>query len=699
MSELAKHLNEAGVDIKWIITVTIAVSALAITIIKVLWTFFKFIVLQRNKRLANQNLEPYFSSSDIVKATRYYIPTKYQNISPSEDEEPGRDYIASAKNKIIPLFLKDVFKNRGNDNKYYLILADSGMGKTTFMINLYLSYKNQWRELLGIGRNHNIVLFPLGSPDALDAIEKVEDKRNTILLLDAFDEDVKAVEDHKARMTEILNKSKEFREIVITCRTQFFPSEEEVPKEAGYIKAYGDSQIEYKFQKLYLSIFNNKDIKQYLKMRFPFFSFHYPFFLFGKRSKAKEIVEKSPNLVMRPMLLSYINDLVDIDKTFKYSFKIYEALIEKWIDREAKKHGIREKYGNGENYKKLLYDFSQSLSVNLYERRKERGGYYVNKDDRFSGVLQLNEVEKYSDSERELKGKSLLNRNAQGQFKFSHKSILEYFLAKKMCKDASFCFNFDFDGMSVAQNFYYEMLFEELCLLEGEYDYALPLSVLTINELRDIKQLKVTELGGINPLQLSPLTSLSELVVFDMKKYQNLYFLYQIIWSLRDSIDRMQTGVMPSKYALLQKKLTKITPLGYKERIKLELISTDELIYLLHLETEKQKNLPDHSLREKEIYRLELVRRRYTERIKDLGLQELQEHLESQDYIKLATHMRLPIQIISPIPGELQVGLDTLNMLFNGTNTHLLNALKPANDFLHKMKLLEVKLPRCKMYY
>ena len=44
---------------------------------------------------------------------------------------------------------------------------------------------------------------------------------------------------------------------------------------------------------------------------------------------------------MRPMLLSYINDFVEADRTFKYSYEIYEVLIEKWIERESKKHGIR----------------------------------------------------------------------------------------------------------------------------------------------------------------------------------------------------------------------------------------------------------------------------------------------------------------------------------------------------------------------
>ena len=41
-------------------------------------------------------------------------------------------------------------------------------------------------------------------------------------------------------------------------------------------------------------------------------------------------------------------------------------------------------------------------------------------------------------SDLEAKSRSLLNRNANGIYKFAHKSILEFILAKKAIKDAQF---------------------------------------------------------------------------------------------------------------------------------------------------------------------------------------------------------------------------------------------------------------------
>ncbi|HEX8565803.1 MAG TPA: hypothetical protein VF648_09035 [Pyrinomonadaceae bacterium] len=513
------------------LTLFLLLLSLLILILKSSWAFIRYLMLIRDQRLLNKDLTPYYSKQDVERATRYYIPTKYQNVSPSEDDEPGRSYIASAKNELIPLFLNNIFDNGVNSNRFYLILADSGMGKTTFLINLYVRYKNRFENLFGIGKQPTIHLFPLGAPDVFSKIEKIENKESAILLLDAFDEDIKAVDNHKTRMEEILSKVWEFKEIIITCRTQFFPSVEEEPNYAGYF-TFGDGG-EYKFQKLYLSVFDDKDVKKYLKKRFPFF-------LKDKRKKAKKIVEKCPNLVVRPMLLSYINDLLDSDKNFEYSSEIYEILIDKWIKRESEKSGIREKYGSSENYQKLLFEFSQALAVDLYENSKERGGYFISKNEKILNTanFQLSDIENLASmTELETKSKSLLNRSSGGQYKFSHKSILEYFLAKEMIKNAVFLIDFDFDGMDASKNFYEELLHKKLIECEAVYGSKIEYPSETIVEVKPIKEINpkkinnipaliIQNLNDFDPLYLCKLENLRILIMFDAVKYSFLYKLH-----------------------------------------------------------------------------------------------------------------------------------------------------------------------------
>lgn len=176
---------------EWIVNQVLFYFALLSVILAALNYLIKFVRwchLRYQQRLLIRDLHPYFTPLDIDNATHYYIPTKYQIEAPSQADEPGRMFIDSPKSKLIPLFLKKAFKQ--DNNRYYLILADSGMGKTTFMINLYLAYKKQW----SFGSiKYDIKLFPLGYPNILKKIEKIQDPENTILLLDAFDEDTEAL--------------------------------------------------------------------------------------------------------------------------------------------------------------------------------------------------------------------------------------------------------------------------------------------------------------------------------------------------------------------------------------------------------------------------------------------------------------------------------------------------------------------------
>ena len=172
--------SQTNYVIFWILLIGIIYSLLSKS-----WKLFKRLILAINRRKLNKDLFPYFSVDDVFKATKFYIPTKYQNVAPSEDEEPGRKYIASAKNRLIPLFLKKVFPLGKHSNKYYLILADSGMGKTTFLINLYLAYKNQWESPFS-SQSYDIKLIPIWHNNFQSAINGVAQKENTILLLDAL---------------------------------------------------------------------------------------------------------------------------------------------------------------------------------------------------------------------------------------------------------------------------------------------------------------------------------------------------------------------------------------------------------------------------------------------------------------------------------------------------------------------------------
>ena len=188
-----------------------------IGIITGIWKGGKWVWNLYKNRKIERVLRPYYSYQEVREATQYFIPTKGQKTSPSDFEEPGK---LLPKQALIPMFIEEVFDHKGDDQKYYVILGGSGMGKTTFMINLILKYRLRWRPFQF---KQEIRLFPLSDPRTLEKVVDIKDKANTILLLDALDEDPIASENLEKRLDQIANVSQDFRTIIITCRTQFFP--------------------------------------------------------------------------------------------------------------------------------------------------------------------------------------------------------------------------------------------------------------------------------------------------------------------------------------------------------------------------------------------------------------------------------------------------------------------------------------------
>jgi hypothetical protein len=125
--------------------------------------------------------------------------------------------------------------------------------------------------------------------------------------------------DHAERMRTLLSLTRDFERVLISCRTQFFSKDDRDPKRDRKIKlsprAAGES-AEYYFHKIYLSPFNEVSGQQIPQRR-------YPIWRRGRRKKAHAIVNKIPNLTVRPMLLAHVDDIVQSDRNIHYSYQLY----------------------------------------------------------------------------------------------------------------------------------------------------------------------------------------------------------------------------------------------------------------------------------------------------------------------------------------------------------------------------------------
>ena len=225
----------------------------------------------------------------------------------------------------------------------------------------------------------------------------------------------------------ILILTQKFKKILITCRTQFFQKDEEIPRETGIVKIGPRDAGEgatHQYYKLYLSPFSDEQVEKYVRRR-------YPFWKYKKRRRIRELVRLIPNLIVRPMLLSYIDE---IDKLLlakveeiHYSFELYEIMIEAWLKREeGVSKGIK---------REPLRKFSEQLAVDIYVNREHRHAECIPRED----LVDLATKWSIPLDDWKLTRRSLLNRDAVGNYKFAHRSIMEYLFVHKFIQGDKSC--------------------------------------------------------------------------------------------------------------------------------------------------------------------------------------------------------------------------------------------------------------------
>jgi hypothetical protein len=272
-----------------------------------------------------------------------------------------------------------------------------------------------------VRKPYQIALIPLGIPDADQRISAVTDKPNTVLFLDALDEDTLAIVDHAERVRMILQLGRDFRRIVITCRTQFFARDEEIPRRTAILKvgarAAGE-RAEYLFHKIYLSPFTDTQVKKYINRL-------YAFWQSKARRRAMDMARQIQHLSARPMLLAHIDDLVRAGRDAATAYDLYEEMVAAWLRREE---------GFIRNIEDLR-EFSERLAVDIYQNRQARGAERVPASE----LVSLASTWNIPLDDWKLSGRSLLNRDSEGNFKFAHRSIMEFLVVCQFLRGNRVC--------------------------------------------------------------------------------------------------------------------------------------------------------------------------------------------------------------------------------------------------------------------
>ncbi len=502
------HLNffKDYIEVFYWIIIFIVVCAITWILKSLLELVKKYRVSKNSDELLN-----YFSKNEVRYATSNYLTTPGQSNDPSDLLELREALARPVNKKNLITFFKKEFSKKNYDRGFYLILGDSGIGKTTFLINLYLKFKLSFFPI----EKRKIYFISLADNTYKETIENLKrTANNSILLLDAFDEDVTSWEHPEENLEQLLKEVSGFSTVVLSSRGHFFSSKiQELSRIDMFSKLVNKEQFILK--KIYLSPINDYSIYLYLIRKYIFKA---PFKIY----KSFLIVKQCPNLMVRPMLLNNVDYLLKTKKKYAFTAEIYLKLILSWISRE--KQFVDES---------SIMSFSKDVAVHMYNERNHNKGLFI-QEQQLELYLKFSHV---SIDTVVMKTRSLLNRTFD-KYKFSHKSIFEYFLAlSKMDNiELEYLHNmklnnpFSLEGLSDAERF-----FNELFILKVTIPYLEKFSSISIDSYT-ISKTKSLNLQGskiVNVLFLKEMywlesLNLNRTLVRDLKPLYSLKNLKKI---------------------------------------------------------------------------------------------------------------------------------------------------------------------------
>ncbi len=384
--------------------------------IKPLWKKLGRISGERKKELGR--LRDEFVDPETLRGL--YIEPFLQDRNPADVMQ--EDLLAAARQPAferINEFFQGGLPLEKDGRHQMFILSDAGMGKTSLLLMIKLMHLTSfWPP------GHHCALFKLGD-DTLDQVKTLENKGETVLLLDALDEDPQAWKRIRDRLLDLLRASEDFRRVIISSRTQFFPEMESDRLGRPEIKVLAA----YHCPVLYLAPFTDVQVQEFIHRKLPLSWYHYPRFQAGRikkdREKAACLLKHMQDLRMRPMLLQHIDKLFVADCRQDWNaYTVYEALVAEWLDREVRKLRDQHKNRRVPERKELFH-----ACLRIAEQMERSGGdRRIISEESLQQLIRENEniawLEKF-----ELGGRSLLNRNSDRAFRFSHYTIQEFLLA------------------------------------------------------------------------------------------------------------------------------------------------------------------------------------------------------------------------------------------------------------------------------
>ncbi|KAF9346759.1 hypothetical protein BGX34_003636 [Mortierella sp. NVP85] len=333
----------------------------------------------------------------------------------------------------------------GGDQKVFLLLGDSGTGKTTFSrqlaFSLWQSYQSK-RSRIPLHVNLPTIDKPefdiIGKQLRKEGftetqIQEMKQHRKFILICDEYDA---VYQSHNLYMSNRLNQPDEWdAQMVITCRSEHLVSDYRDRFQPGD----RNQQSASLFQEAVLTPFSIHQIRDHIKQ---YVVVHKPLWREKDYEQALNLIPTITDLAKNPFMMTVLLDvlprMVDLGQLLSTAHitrvALYDQVVETWLERSKQKLGEKEltpqartafESLSADGFTTNCIEYIKRLAVAIY---KEQDGYPIVRYSQLSDEGTWKAAFFHEEHKRLLLEASPLTGNGN-QHRFIHRSFLEYGLA------------------------------------------------------------------------------------------------------------------------------------------------------------------------------------------------------------------------------------------------------------------------------